>query len=475
MDTSANIITTMGIIANEVYASNKQTYFEDLYENGEKIEQSLEANGTTYKVIDHTPADNEGFNALLLKDESTGEYVIAFRGTQETFDIVEDGIIGLNNYSSQFEKAKVWVNQMIENNNIDKSKLTLTGHSLGGILTQAIGTTYQIKGYAFNGYGVDRLLTMPSLPINTSLALDLIYGIIHTAIYKIFSAFGMEAPNAQWAQENILNVQYFDNGLINGDPLSNLATNLTSKHLGDFLPIFGTEKSIGEGHRMPVLNDAIEHYNNILNSFSSDTSFMDLTDIYTICGFDRVENLFEKLDIYSKTQLQLNILENINYEDILNSNDNSKLYALINQIPFTISSSNVDLYQNFDISNMSESELNDRGLMYEYIINNSSFLELEANYINNDTGIKLQTLRDIPTVIFGSNDETKNETIYTQKTNDRIYAGKGDDTIIAWGGNNLYDGGEGNDTVSYKTLQSKEGITLNLSLTTAQTINSTII
>lgn len=226
---------------------------------------------------------------------------------------------------------------------------------------------------------------------------------------------------------------------------------------------------------MPVLNAAIEHYNNILNSFSSDTSFMDLTDIYTLFGFNRVENLFEKLDIYSKTQLQLNILENINYEDILKSNDNSKLYALINQIPFTISSTNVDLYQNFDISNMSESELNDRGLMYEYIINNSSFLELEANYINNDTGIKLQTLRDIPTVIFGSNDETKNETIYTQKTDDRVYAGKGSDTIIAWGGNNLYDGGEGNDTISYKNIinSNKEGVTLTLSLATAQAINST--
>ncbi|MDY0051395.1 MAG: calcium-binding protein, partial [Aliarcobacter sp.] len=78
-----------------------------------------------------------------------------------------------------------------------------------------------------------------------------------------------------------------------------------------------------------------------------------------------------------------------------------------------------------------------------------------------------------PTVIFGSNDESKDETIYTQKTNDRIYAGKGDDTIIAWGGNNLYDGGEGSDTVSYKTLQSKEGINVNLSLATAQAINST--
>ena len=113
MDTNANIITTMGIIANEVY-DNLNIYFSDK----EKFISS-----TNYKVIDHTPTDNEGFNALLLKDESTGEYVIAFRGTQEKFDIVEDGIIGLNNYSSQFEKAKVWVNQMIENNNIDNLKV----------------------------------------------------------------------------------------------------------------------------------------------------------------------------------------------------------------------------------------------------------------------------------------------------------------------------------------------------------------
>ena len=150
------------------------------------------------------------------------------------------------------------------------------------------------------------------------------------------------------------------------------------------------------------------------------------------------------------------------------------LYTVINGLPPVIlNNENASLYSNINLNSFSDIYLQDLTKMYYYMINNTSFLELEANYINNDTGIKLQTLRDIPTVIFGSNDETKNETIYTQKTNDRIYAGKGDDTIIAWGGNNLYDGGEGNDTVSYKTIQSKEGITLNLSLTTAQTINST--
>jgi hypothetical protein len=55
MDTNANTITTMGNIANEVYDND--------YFNG----KLTEIEGTTYKVIDHTPTDNEAFNALLLK------------------------------------------------------------------------------------------------------------------------------------------------------------------------------------------------------------------------------------------------------------------------------------------------------------------------------------------------------------------------------------------------------------------------
>jgi len=92
----ANTITTMGIISNEVYASN---YFDGTWDE-------LSANGTTYKVIDHTPASNSGFNALLLQEEGTHRYVIAFRGTQEKIDIVDDAIIGLHNYSVEFQQAK---------------------------------------------------------------------------------------------------------------------------------------------------------------------------------------------------------------------------------------------------------------------------------------------------------------------------------------------------------------------------------
>ena len=75
-------------------------------------------------------------------------------------------------------------------------------------------------------------------------------------------------------------------------------------------------------------------------------------------------------------------------------------------------------------------------------------------------------------IVFGGDSDN---TLIGGDGSDRLYAGLGNDTIEAGTGINYIDGGEGNDTVSYKTLQSKEGITLNLSLTTAQTINSTII
>ena len=97
MKANRDTITTMGIISDEVYASKNQPYFKDLPDNpdGTKNYQILKANNHTYKVLDHTPASDSSFNALLLQDTQTGKYVIAFRGTQEKFDIADDIIMGI--------------------------------------------------------------------------------------------------------------------------------------------------------------------------------------------------------------------------------------------------------------------------------------------------------------------------------------------------------------------------------------------
>lgn len=77
MDTGANTITKMGIISNEVYNTTPgKDYFSDNPDN-------LVANGTTYEVIAHTGDSTlSGFNALLIQDTTTGNYTIAFRGTE---------------------------------------------------------------------------------------------------------------------------------------------------------------------------------------------------------------------------------------------------------------------------------------------------------------------------------------------------------------------------------------------------------
>jgi len=105
MDTNANIITNMGIISDKVYNQEKG---KDYFQIGAK----LTANNTTYKVLDHTGDWSlNGFQALLLeelktdqngnvlkdtngKDLTTGNYVIAFRGTDSILDGLVDLAIG---------------------------------------------------------------------------------------------------------------------------------------------------------------------------------------------------------------------------------------------------------------------------------------------------------------------------------------------------------------------------------------------
>ncbi|WP_457743248.1 hypothetical protein [Sulfurimonas sp.] len=444
MDTSANTITTMGIISNEVYNTTKG---KDYFKNNP---DDMVINGTTYKVIDHTPASNQGFNALLLQDTSTGKYVIAFRGTQENFDIADDVIIGLQNHSYEFQAAKAWVDKVIgkeyDGHVIEASDLTLTGHSLGGILTQAVGAVYQIPGYAFNPYGVDRLLLMPSTPIIPNLLLDLLAGATYAAIYKVLSAFGLESSYASWAQDNILNISYVDDGMLKGDPLSNLATDLTSKQLGNVLQIWGVDRG-ADAHKMPNLNTAIQHYNDVLSHFSN-TTYQTLTDIYTVTGYSHAEKIFNDLNIYSSSNLTFNFLTNKSISE-LTSKTPSNLYALLHTNPFTIEG-NLPAYHKIDINEYSDMQINDLASM----LYSSMHKEYKDGYIykNRLIGESVANAPAINEIIFGTDSK---EYIEGGSGDDRIYGNKGDDTIygdstnpyLKGNGNDYIEGGSGEDTI----------------------------
>ncbi|WP_312820554.1 PAAR-like protein [Kaistella carnis] len=94
---------------------------------------------------------DEGFYAQLY--EKDGKYVLAFRGTQEGPDIVEDGVQGIGISSSQYDQAAKLA-QKVKDNQYTGNNTVITGHSLGGGLAAIAGGVTGYPTYTYNAAGV---------------------------------------------------------------------------------------------------------------------------------------------------------------------------------------------------------------------------------------------------------------------------------------------------------------------------------
>ncbi len=87
MNSLENNIKTMGMLS-------KIAYNKEVDDNGNHIDYYskgviIKVNNEKYKVIDYADTIS-GLQALLLKNETTNSYVIAFRGTQGVMDVLTD-------------------------------------------------------------------------------------------------------------------------------------------------------------------------------------------------------------------------------------------------------------------------------------------------------------------------------------------------------------------------------------------------
>lgn len=101
-----------------------------------------------------------GFHAEMYYNKITGEYTIAFEGTNATelADIKADAMIGFNEVSKQHDLA-MRIAEYINNLDLpDNVKINVTGHSLGGSLASVVGLATGLPTYTYNSAGVNRAM-----------------------------------------------------------------------------------------------------------------------------------------------------------------------------------------------------------------------------------------------------------------------------------------------------------------------------
>ena len=110
-----------------------------------------------YNVYGHS-GEAPGFQCELYKSPE-GQYILAFRGTDEMIaDVKTDAVGALLKNEAQCDYARKTTERLthiIKGTSGDKS-LIVTGHSLGGRLAQEVAIEYDLKAYVFNSAELSR-------------------------------------------------------------------------------------------------------------------------------------------------------------------------------------------------------------------------------------------------------------------------------------------------------------------------------
>lgn len=130
---------------------------------------------------------SSGMDAGVYRNRDTDELVLAFRGTETcdfpcsfketedfTRDVIADTAIGIGTVSDQFKDAFNFAQDIV--NRYPISKITVTGHSLGGGLAQAVGATLGLETFAFNSSPVpDHFFDTYTITLSNEQLQELIY------------------------------------------------------------------------------------------------------------------------------------------------------------------------------------------------------------------------------------------------------------------------------------------------------------
>ena len=118
---------------------------------------------STIQVLHVVDNPQTGYQGAVYRNTTTGEYLVAHRGTEFDREWRQDGLIADGGMVAARVNAQMpdamaltqWALRQSRLNptNGEPSPVSVTGHSLGGTLAQAAAFRFQLPGHTFNAYG----------------------------------------------------------------------------------------------------------------------------------------------------------------------------------------------------------------------------------------------------------------------------------------------------------------------------------
>lgn len=133
------------LIADQVYQ------FEGRIEEGDPLYGH-------YQMIKFITDPTTDLQMALYQNTVTGNYVIAFRGTESVSDWITDAGMGvatlMEGLEASFTTAGETLAQWIRDYPLSSANTTIVGHSLGGALAQYFGANTGFETLTYNAYGI---------------------------------------------------------------------------------------------------------------------------------------------------------------------------------------------------------------------------------------------------------------------------------------------------------------------------------
>lgn len=139
---------------------------------------------------------SSGMDAGVFRNRDTNELALVYRGTETcdfpcsfkeledtARDVIADAAIGIGTVSDQFKDAFRFAQGVI--GRYPSAKITVAGHSLGGGLAQAVGSTLGLETFAFNSSSVpDHFFDTYTITLPAEKLEDLIFviGDVHDPV-----------------------------------------------------------------------------------------------------------------------------------------------------------------------------------------------------------------------------------------------------------------------------------------------------